>query len=63
MILNETMDWLGIAAMLLTIVSLLLLINSSAEKNEVKKENFGLPLPGLLYGTGGAAATGLAFIL
>ncbi|MEP7317702.1 MAG: DMT family transporter [Panacibacter sp.] len=62
-ILNESMNWLGIAAMLLTIVSLLLFINNSSEKNEVKKENYGLPIPGLLFGIGGAALTGLAFIL
>lgn len=62
-ILNETMNWLGVASMLLTIVSLLLLVNTTAEKNEVKKENYGLPIPGLLYGIGGAALTGLAFIL
>lgn len=63
MILSESMNWLGIAAMGLTIISLLLLINSSAEKEEVKKENFGLPLPGLLFGISAAALTGLAFIL
>ena len=63
MILNETMNWLGIAAMLLTIVALLLLINNSTEKDEVKKENFGLPISGLLFGIGGAALTALAFIL
>ena len=62
MILNENMNWLGVAAMLLTIVSLLLLINSTAEKEEVKKENYGLPLPGLLFGIAAAALTGLAFI-
>ncbi|MEO5781845.1 MAG: DMT family transporter, partial [Ginsengibacter sp.] len=62
-ILNENMNWLGVAAMLLTIVSLLLLINSTAEKEEVKKENYGLPLPGLLFGIAAAALTGLAFIL
>lgn len=62
-ILNEEMNWLGIASMMLTIVSLLLLINSTPEKNEVKTEKFGLPLPGLLYGVAAAALTGLAFIL
>ena len=62
-ILNENMNWLGVAAMVLTIISLLLLINSTAEKDEVKKENFGLPLPGLLFGIAAAALTGLAFIL
>jgi threonine/homoserine efflux transporter RhtA len=62
-ILNENMNWLGIAAMLLTVVFLLLLINNSSEKNEVQKENFGLPLPGLLFGIAAAALTGLAFIL
>jgi drug/metabolite transporter (DMT)-like permease len=62
-ILDESMNWLGIAAMLLTVVFLLLLINSSAEKNEVEKENFGLPLTGLLFGIAAAALTGLAFIL
>lgn len=63
LILNEQMNWLGIAAMILTIVSLVLLINSSGEKNEVKKENFGMPLPGFLYGVAATALTGLAFIL
>jgi drug/metabolite transporter (DMT)-like permease len=62
-ILNEEMNWLGIAAMMLTSIFLLLLINSTAEKNEVKSEKFGLPLPGLLYGVAAAALTGLAFIL
>jgi drug/metabolite transporter (DMT)-like permease len=62
-ILNEKMNWLGLAAMLLTIISILLLINSTAEKEEVKKEKFGLPLPGLLFGIAAAALTGLAFIL
>lgn len=62
-ILNETMNWIGIAAMLLTVVFLLLLINNSAEKSEVKKENFGTPLTGLLFGIAAAALTGLAFIL
>lgn len=61
-ILNEQMNWLGVAAMLFTIISLLLLINSTAEKDEVKKERFGLPLPGLLFGIAAAALTGLAFI-
>ncbi|HMI80123.1 MAG TPA: DMT family transporter [Ferruginibacter sp.] len=62
-ILNETMNWLGIAAMFITVIFLLLLINSSAEKDEVEKENFGLPVPGLLFGIAAAALTGLAFIL
>lgn len=62
-ILDESMNWLGIAAMLLTIIFLLLLINSSEEKKEVEKENFGLPLTGLLFGIAAAALTGLAFIL
>ncbi len=62
-ILSEMMNWIGMAAMLLTIISLLLLINSNAEKSEVKKENFGLPLRGLLFGVAGAALTGLSFIL
>jgi drug/metabolite transporter (DMT)-like permease len=62
-ILNERMNWLGIVAMLFTAVFLLLFINNSAEKNEVEKENFGLPLPGLLFGIAAAALTGLAFIL
>ncbi len=62
-ILNEKMNWVGVAAMLLTIISILLLINSSTEKEEVKKEKFGLPLPGLLFGIAAAALTGLAFIL
>lgn len=62
-LLNEKMNWLGIAAMLLTIISILLLINSTAEKEEVKKEKFGLPVPGLLFGIAAAALTGLAFIL
>jgi drug/metabolite transporter (DMT)-like permease len=63
MILNEEMNWLGLAAMLITITSLLFLINTTAEKNEVKSEKFGMPLPGLLYGIAAAALTGLAFIL
>jgi drug/metabolite transporter (DMT)-like permease len=63
LLLNEKMNWLGMMAMLLTTISLLLLINSNAEKEEVKKEKFGLPLPGLLYGIAAAALTGLAFIL
>jgi drug/metabolite transporter (DMT)-like permease len=62
-ILNESMNWLGVAAMLFTAVFLLLLINNSSEKSEVEKESFGLPLPGLLFGIGAAALTGLAFIL
>lgn len=62
-ILNEKMNSLGVGAMLLTIISLLLLINRTAEKEEVKKEKFGLPLPGLLFGVAAAALTGLAFIL
>jgi drug/metabolite transporter (DMT)-like permease len=62
-ILKETLNWLGIVAMLLTIVSLLLLINSRAEKDEVKKENFGLPLSGLLFGIAGAVLTALAFVI
>jgi drug/metabolite transporter (DMT)-like permease len=62
-ILDENMNWLGIAAMLLTVIFLLLLINNSSEKNEVQKENFGLPLTGLLFGIAAAALTGLSFIL
>jgi drug/metabolite transporter (DMT)-like permease len=62
-ILKEEMNWVGIAAMLLTTISLLLLINSTPEKEEVKNEKFGLPLPGLLYGVASAVLTGLAFIL
>lgn len=62
-ILNEKMNWVGVAAMLLTIISILLLINSTTEKEEVKKEKFGLPIPGLLFGIAAAALTGLAFIL
>jgi len=62
-ILNEKMNWLGITAMLLTIGSLILLINNSTEKDEVKKENFGMPLSGFLFGIAGAALTGLAIIL
>jgi drug/metabolite transporter (DMT)-like permease len=63
MILSEEMNWLGLVAMLLTITSILFLINSTAEKNEVKSEKFGLPIPGLLYGIAAAGLTGLAFIL
>jgi drug/metabolite transporter (DMT)-like permease len=62
-VLNEQLNWLGMAAMLLTVVSLLLLINNSGEKEEVKKEKFGMPLPGLLFGIAAAALTGIAFIL
>lgn len=62
-ILDEKMNWIGIIAMFITIIALLLLITSTAEKEEVKKENFGLPLSGLLFGIGAAALTGLAFIL
>ena len=62
-ILNEKMNWLGVAAMILTIISLLLLINGNAEKEEVKKEKYGLPLPGLFFGIASAALTALAFIL
>ncbi len=62
-ILNEKMNWVGVAGMLFTIIFLLLLINSTAEKEEVKKEKFGLPLPGLMFGIAAAALTGLAFIL
>ena len=62
-ILNETMNGVGIAAMFLTIISLLLLINSHAEKEEVKKEKYGLPVPGLLFGIAASALTGFAFIL
>lgn len=62
-ILSEKMNWVGIASMMLTMASLLLLINSAAEKEEVKNEKFGLPLPGLLFGIASAALTGLAFIL
>lgn len=63
LILNESMNWLGITAMALTLLFLLLLINNSSEKSEVEKENFGLPLPGLLFGIAAAALTGFAFIL
>jgi drug/metabolite transporter (DMT)-like permease len=63
MILNEKMNWLGVVAMLITMISLLLLVNSTSEREEVKKENFGLPLPGLLFGIAASALTGLAFIL
>jgi drug/metabolite transporter (DMT)-like permease len=63
LILNESMNWLGIAAMVLTAVFLLLLISNNSEKKEVEKENFGLPLPGFLFGIAAAALTGLAFIL
>ncbi|MEO6453173.1 MAG: DMT family transporter [Ginsengibacter sp.] len=62
-ILNEKINWIGLTAMLLTIVCVILLINNNAEKKEIQKENFGLPLPGLLFGIGSAALTGLAFIL
>lgn len=62
-ILNEKMNLLGLTAMLVTIVSLVFLINNNAEKEEVKKESFGFPLPGLFFGIGSAAITGLAFIL
>lgn len=63
LLLHEKMNWIGIAAMLLTTISLLFLINSNAEKEEVKKEKFGLPLTGLLFGIAAAALTGFAFIL
>jgi drug/metabolite transporter (DMT)-like permease len=62
-LLNEKMNLFGMAAMLVTFISLLLLINSTAEKEEVKNEKFGLPLPGLLFGLAAALLTGLAFIL
>jgi drug/metabolite transporter (DMT)-like permease len=62
-ILNERMNWLGITAMFLTAIFLLLLINNSSEKNEVERENFGLPVAGFLFGVGAAALTGLAFVL
>jgi len=62
-ILNEEMNWVGVIAMFFTLIFLILLINSTAEKNEVKKENYGLPLHGLLFGIAGAVLTGLAFIL
>jgi drug/metabolite transporter (DMT)-like permease len=61
--LSEAMNWIGLAGMVLTIISLLLFINNTAEKTEVKNENFGLPLTGLLYGVASAALTGLAFII
>ena len=41
---EEKMNWLGIIAMLLSIVSLILLITSTTEKDEVNKQNFDLPL-------------------
>ena len=63
MILNESMNWLGLAAMTLTLVSLLLFINSNSERNEVKQENFGKPVPGFLFGIASAGLTGLAFII
>ncbi len=63
LILNETMNWLGILAMVITLISLLILINNTAEKEEVRKENFGLPITGLLLGLAGAALTGVAFVL
>jgi drug/metabolite transporter (DMT)-like permease len=63
MILNEKMNWLGMVGMLITMISLLLLINSTSERVEVEKENFGLPLSGMLYGIAAAALTGLAFVL
>jgi len=62
-ILNETMNWLGIIAMVITLISILILINNTAEKEEVRKENFGLPITGLLLGLAGAALTGVAFVL
>jgi len=61
--LNEHMNLFGMAAMLLTIISLLLMINSHLEREEVKEENYGLPLHGLLFGIAASALTGLAFIL
>jgi drug/metabolite transporter (DMT)-like permease len=63
LILNEKMNWVGIAAMLVTITSLLLLINSTTEKEEIKKDKFGLPVQGLLLGLAAVSLTGLAFIL
>ncbi len=63
MILNESMNWIGLAGMFLTIISLLLLINNSTEKQEVIKDKFGSPFPGFLYGVAAAGLTGIAFIL
>lgn len=63
LILNEEMNWVGLLAMLATLIFLILLINSSSEKKEIQNENYGLPLQGLLFGIAGAALTGLAFIL
>ena len=62
-ILYEKMNWIGVGAMMLTIFSIVLLINNNAEKTEVKLEKYGLPLNGLLFGIAGALLTGLAFIL
>ncbi|MEP6712482.1 MAG: DMT family transporter [Ferruginibacter sp.] len=61
--LNESINLVGMAAMLLTITALLLMINSQSEREEVKKENYGRPLQGLLFGIAASALTGLAFIL
>jgi len=63
LILNEKMNWVGMLAMLITITSLLLLINSTAEKEEIKNDKFGLPVQGLLLGLAAVSLTGLAFIL
>jgi len=61
--LKESMSLVSITAMLLTISSLLLMLNSQSEREEVRNEKFGMPLQGLLLGIGAAALTGLAFIL
>lgn len=63
LILNEVMNWVGVLGMMITIISLLHLISADVEKQEVKMDKFGLPLPGLMYGIAGAALTGFAFIL
>ncbi len=62
-ILDETLNGTGLAAMGITMLFLFLLINSTAEKKEVLNDRFGMPLPGLGFGLAAAALTGLAFIL
>ncbi len=62
-ILGEKINWLGILAMVLTISSVISLINSSAEKNEIKLEKFGLPWRGFLFDIAAVVLTGIAFIL
>lgn len=62
-ILKENINIIGSAGVLITGLSLVLLINSSTEKEEVIKENFGSIQIGFLMGISAALFTALAFVI